>query len=195
MSTIHVSIHPKRQTPTTDSVPPVGGKDPRPARVGGYRRQPIHQVHCFDPGSTTPNPNCLTLWVRPIGLKPLHQPSGWSPSPTGGGLLVVVLSRFYPSPTPVPDNSQCPPCGGKGPAPCAGRGLSASADTPSPLLQSKQHHPASKAFGLSASNPTIHAKAWIPPPPQEEDSLLSFIPVFIHFQRHAPATRRFLLLP
>ena len=138
MSTIHVSIHPKRQTPTTDSVPPVGGKDPRPARVGGYRRQPIHQVHCFDPGSTTPNPNCLTLWVRPIGLKPLHQPSGWSPSPTGGGLLVVVLSRFYPSPTPVPDNSQCPPCGGKGPAPCAGRGLSASADTPGPLLRSMQ---------------------------------------------------------
>ena len=83
---------PKREPPTTSSVPPAGGKDPRTpqiSRVGGYGCQPIPQVRCFCP----PIRREIHSALRPQTPPPC---CARSPAPTGGGLPVVELPRCEP---------------------------------------------------------------------------------------------------
>ena len=79
-------------TETSDNrqCPPCGGKGPAGTRVGGYRRRRYQKLVGFDSSSTN-----LDHRRSAFGLKPHHQPFGWFPSSTGGGLLVVDDFRFY----------------------------------------------------------------------------------------------------
>ena len=84
-----------RYSTNESSVLPVGGKDPRyrpvlrPFQGRGTISGGDGGGFCIEADTSSWGNYFRTTgmkFVRPDGLKPHHQPYGWSPAPTGGGL-------------------------------------------------------------------------------------------------------------